>query len=204
MTLIEAAFVFPVTFIVVFLIIMMGNVYFQHAAIERGVVETALNTAASSENPMMAYILENKAVPTSPDAADVMPYRYLFSGNIKRIAGEQEDRLYSYVNGVGKYTVFRGLKPIVNSCTVKTSVNLIFSQVEVNCDFDIALPLKMIFTNERFRFHYQVSMKEQIGDSAEFVRNTAMIKDYFQRNKALMEMAGNIGDALNKIKRFMN
>ena len=204
MTLIEAVIVFPVTFIVVFLILMMGNVYYQRAAVERGVIETALHSAACSENPMMAYILTNKAVPTGPSDTHVMPYRYLFTKNIKEISGEQEDRLNRYIKNVGKMSFFKGLKPKVNECSVKPSVNLIFSQVEVMCDFNIQLPLRMIFSTRNFEFNYRISMTEQIGDSAAYVRNAAMIRDYLERNETVVNAASTISEKLGKVKDFLN
>ena len=44
-TLIEAVIVFPIMFIIVFIMMMAGNAYYQQARVERAVVETTLNAS---------------------------------------------------------------------------------------------------------------------------------------------------------------
>ena len=47
-------------------------------------------------------------------------------------------------------------------------------------------------------------MTEQIGDSAEYVRNAAMIKDYLERKEEVVEAASTISEKLGKVKDFLN
>lgn len=205
MTLFEATIVFPIVFIIVFVMLMMGNVYFMHSAMERGIVQTGINAAASSENPMMAKILETGQIPTSPsNGPDVMPYRYIFTGNVKSICADMESRLTNYAGSLKSIALFRGIQPVINSVDVTPNMYLIYSEVEVNCDFKITLPLRMLFEDERIGFRYKLSVKEPIGDPAEFVRNAAMVKDYMERSEAFMNFAHQISDKMSKIANYIN
>ena len=51
-TLIEAAFAFPIMFFIVFFMLMAGSAYFQQARIERIISEATIEACARSENPM--------------------------------------------------------------------------------------------------------------------------------------------------------
>ena len=80
----------------------------------------------------------------------------------------------------------------------------LISSFQIECEFDIELPIRMIFSNENFKFHYSVSMTEPIGDSAEFVRNVSTIQDILERNESAAEIAGKFQELNDKIARFLN
>ena len=50
-TIIEATFVFPITFFIVFFMIMAGEGYYQHARVENLVTYTAITGASRCEHP---------------------------------------------------------------------------------------------------------------------------------------------------------
>ena len=71
MTIMEAAFVFPIMFLVIVIMVMLGEAYYQHARVEYEVSHAAVSGAARCENPMLAYVQNNgNTVPTSPSATD--------------------------------------------------------------------------------------------------------------------------------------
>ena len=60
---VEAVFVFPIMFIIVFVMLMAGSAFFQHARVERLVVEAALDGASRCENPMLEKVSSTGSVP---------------------------------------------------------------------------------------------------------------------------------------------
>lgn len=200
---IEAVFVFPIMFIIVFIMLLAGGVYFQHARVERLVIEAAIDGASRCENPMLETVSRSGSVPTGTADVKVMPYRYLLTGNARDIGDEVENGLRQSVEGLNSLA-FKGLEPQNVSVKVTPKMFILVSSFQVECEFDIVLPIRMIFSNEDFKFHYSVSMTEPIGDPAEFVRNVSTIQDILERNETVVGMAEKFKEAMNKIGRFIN
>lgn len=200
---IEAVFVFPIMFIIVFVMIMAGGAYFQHARVERLVVEAALDGASRCENPMLEKVSNTGSVPTGTSDAKVMPYRYLFTGNAKEIGAEVSGELQEKIEGLSSFG-FRGLEPKNVSVKATPKMFVLVSSFEVECAFDVVLPIRMLFAKENFKFHYTVSMTEPIGDPAEFVRNVSMVQDLLERNETVMEIAGKFKEAAQKLAKYIN
>mgnify|MGYP000202929291 CR=1 FL=1 len=51
MVIVEASIVFPVMFLVIFVLIFLGNAYYEKSCIERYVTQTALEAAAERRKP---------------------------------------------------------------------------------------------------------------------------------------------------------
>lgn len=202
-TIIEAAFVFPITFIIVLFMIMAGEAYYQSTVVERTVTNAAIRGAARCENPMLREVLKKKSVPTDPGAVDVVPYRYILTGEAEKIAQNVQDDLRKTVSSY-KPLLFRGMGPRNVSVKVVPHMNVLISSLEVTCDFDVLFPIRMIFSEDAVKFSYTSHMKAPVGDPAEFVRNVAMIKDILERNETAMNVAGKVYDAMEKIGVYIN
>lgn len=202
-TIIEAAFVFPITFFIVFFMIMAGEAYYQSAVVERTVTNAAIRGAAQCENPMLREVIKTGSVPTAPDAVDVVPYRYILTGEAKKIAQNVQDDLRKTISSY-KPLLFRGMGPRNVSVKVLPHMNVLVSSLEVTCHFDVLFPIRMIFSEDTVKFSYTSHMKAPVGDPAEFVRNVAMIKDILERNEAAVKIAGKASDAMTKIGVYVN
>lgn len=200
---IEAVFVFPIMFIIIFIMLLAGGAYFQHARVERLVVEAAIDGASRCENPMLEKVSSAGSVPTGTADAKIMPYRYLFTGNAKSIGDEVAGALRNTVEGLDSLA-FKGLEPKNVSVKVTPKMFILISSFQVECEFDIVLPIRMLFSDEDLKFHYTVSMTEPIGDPAEFVRNVSTIQDILERNEKAANIAGKFQEAAKKIARFIN
>ena len=98
MTIMEAAFVFPIMFLVIVIMVMLGEAYYQHARVEYEVSHAAVSGAARCENPMLAYVQNNgNTVPTSPSATKVVPYRYIFTGKAQQIGTDGSLKQYRFL-----------------------------------------------------------------------------------------------------------
>ena len=200
---IEAVFVFPIMFIIVFIMMLAGGAYFQHARVERLVVEAAIDGASRCENPMLEKVSKTGSVPAGTADVKVMPYRYLLTGNAKNIGNEVAGELKRDVEGL-ESLAFKGLEPQNVSVKATPKMFILISSFQVECEFDIVLPIRMLFSNEDFKFHYSVSMTEPIGDPAEFVRNVSTVQDILERNEKAAGIAGKFKEASDKIARFIN
>lgn len=202
MTIIEAAFVFPITFFIVFFMVMAGEAYYQYACVKYAVTEAAINGAAQCENPMLP-VVESSGVPTSPSAVEVMPYRYILTGNASSIAASVKSDLESKLNAM-KPLLFKNMKPTNVSVTISPKMNILISSFPVVCEFEIPLPIRMIFSSDALSFHYSVQTTASVGDPAEFVRNVSIVSDLIERSEQLTNAFGKIQEAMEKIGAYTN
>ena len=95
---VEASFVFPIMFFVLFFLIYFGNMYVVKSAISRFTSTCAIKGAEYYSNPWVKEVTENYGgdnVPTKND--DVKPYRHIFSS--KQIQNDIKSELEEKVNG---------------------------------------------------------------------------------------------------------
>ena len=202
-TIIEATFVFPIMFFIVFFMIMAGEAYYQRACVEYAVTSAAVNGAAKCENPMLKHVISDGAVPTDPTATDVTPYRYILTGEAKKIAGSVQSELTQKVSAF-QPLLFRNMSPQNVSVKINLHMNPLISSFPVTCTFDVPFPIKFIFSDDTIKFHYTVQTTASIGDPSEFVRNVATVGDIIERSETASEIAGKMMDAMNKIGVYVN
>lgn len=203
MVIMEAAFVFPIMFFVIFILLMVCEGYYQYARVERACIVAAVQGAARCENPMLETVQKSGQVPTSTTAAKVRPYRYIFTEESQQIAAEMETELENTIANMD-CLAFRGMTPDEVDVDIDPRLNVLVSAFPVECKFKIQLPIRMIFSNEDLTFHYEVTVVQPIGDPAEFVRNVSTVQDYLERNATITEYLQKIQDAFAKIARFIN
>ena len=201
-TIIEAAFVFPITFFVVLFMIMAGEAYFEHAVVEYYVTSAAVDGAARCENPMLSHVLSGGSVPTDPTTADVMPYRYIFTGEAQNIAGEIEGDLERKIEKISPL-LFKDMKPEDVSVTVTPKMNPLISHLTIDCEFTVPLPIRFIFSDEDMGFSYTVTANASVGDPAEFIRNVSVVTDFLERSSAFTEFCGKVKECMQKIGAYI-
>lgn len=205
-TIVEATFVFPIMFIVVFALLMACEAYYQYARVEKACIQAALDGAARCENPMLEEVQASGQVPTSTSAVPVRPYRYILTSEAKAIAESVARELENQVEGLG-VLAFRGMTPTRVQVTATPHMNVLVSSFQVTCSFDIRLPIRMLFTSENITFHYTVQVSQSVGDPAEFVRNVSMIGDFLERSALgakIEEFIAPLQSAMDKLANFIN
>lgn len=200
---VEAAFVFPIMFIIVFMMLMACEGYYQYARVERACIVAAVQGAARCENPMLETVQETGTVPKGTRDAKVRPYRYILTSEADEIAARMSKDLRSTVEGFN-VVAFRGMKPTNVQVKIDPKLNILISTFPVECSFDIKLPIRMIFSNEDITLHYDIKITEPIGDPTEFVRNVSTVQDYLQRSPTITTYVAKIQEAMDKIARFIN
>ncbi len=202
MTIVEATFVFPITFFIVFFMIMAGEAFYLRACAEYYVTSTAISGAADCENPMLSAVVAD-GVPQNPAETEVMPYRYILTGNASDIATEVAGELEAKLESL-QPLLFKRMKPAEVSVTIKPKVNVFVSSFPVECDFEVPLPIKMIFSDEKLSFKFHASATASIGDPAEFVRNVSIVSDLIERSAWGTEICQKIKAGMDKIGAYIN
>ena len=103
-----------------------------------------------------------------------------------------------------KPLAFRAMSPKNASVTVTPKLNVLVSSLKVECEFDIELPIRMLFSKDRLKFHFAVGTVEPIGDPSEFVRNVSTVQDLLERSEKATAVFGEIKAAMDELGRFVN
>ena len=205
MTLVEATIVFPIVFIVVFMMIVLGNIYYIHSRIQFEVVHAAIDAASAAENPMQVKILKDGGIPSDiGNKAAIKPYRHILSGHGSEVAQEMEDLLISRISKIKEYSIIKSIAPDTINPDVAYESSIIMSQIKVSYDYNIPMPIKYPFSNKTLKVHYYDEYTILVGDPAELVRNVSMIADEAERHKGIMDFLGKIGEVADKIGKFIN
>lgn len=205
MMIVEASFVFPIMFFVIFIMLMAGSAFFQQARIERILEEYAIEAAACSENPMIEEIYSHGgSVPTSTRDNEIMPYRYLFTGHTKKVRSRMERKINEAISGYGSLGFVGMNAKLDESARLTVQPHILVPSLVADCSFHVDFPIRIIFSKEPLRYRVHVRVREPIGDATEFVRNVSTVQDYLERNKAVMDIAQEIGNSMNKIGAITN
>ena len=179
MSLVEATIVFPIVFIVVFMMIVLGNIYYIHSRIQFEIVHAAIDAA-------------------------IKPYRHILSGHGNEVAQEMEDLLISRISKIKEYSIIKSIAPDAIDPDVAYESSIIMSQIKVSYDYNIPMPIKYPFSNKTLKVHYYDEYTIMVGDPAEFVRNMSMFIDLLERNQKVMEFADKVSEVADKIGKFIN
>lgn len=197
---VEASFIFPIMFIILFFLIYMGNAFYVKAQVESVVAQKAIEGANYCADPLLEYIRENGGkVPELKDL-EVKPYRYLFGG-MDDIEKEIEEEVKEEINS-GYFSFFSNMKPTVTSDSGKIARynNYVFySTFSVDVKCKLPLPIRFLGSDKAYVLTLSSHAEYAVDDAVEFIRNTDMIIDYFGDSK----LGRSIKDVFNKINTFL-
>lgn len=203
MVLVEATFVFPIMFFVIFLMIYLGNVYLQKSKVETFAIESAIEGAAMCADPMLLTAAEggmNKDLLSFHMSNNIKPYRYL-SGNMECITEEIETLLESKLNGMDT-GLFRNMELMKGSVKVTVDYKSVFiySTFRVEVAYKIKMPIRFIGEKDAYVFDMTSVYEMPVDDVDEFIRNVNMVSDYLDASG----VSGKIKDLTDKVKEFAN
>lgn len=199
---VEATFVFPIMFFIVFFMIMAGNIYFQQARVERIVSEAAIEATSRCENPMLA-MMKDGSMSSNPLNDGIKPYRYLFSGYVKNECKSVRDAAYEKIDNFGALG-FAGMEANIDSFTMTPHIYLVVSYVDVYCKYNVAFPIKMIFSDRKIDFDFYIKYRQPISDPAELIRNVSAVEDFAESNEQVQSFLNKLEPVVGKVKKFVN
>lgn len=196
---IEATFVFPVMFIILFFLIYMGNAHYISAQIESIVVEKAIEGANYCVDPILQTIKSTGGLPTIKDV-DLDPYRYFsgMNGIEEKINRDVEEAIEG-----SSVSLLKNMVPKVRtsrSNISKYNNYVLFSTFSVEVKCELEFPIK--FFGEATPPALTINSRSEIAvnDTAEFIRNTDMVIDYFEDTK----LGTSIKGVFDKINDFLS
>lgn len=191
MVIVEASIVFPIMFLVIFVMLSLGNAYWQKSRIEAIVVSASLEGAAYCADPLLLAVEEKKSIP-SPSVANVYPYKYFDPNGVKGVKDAMEKKVKEEIDAIDT-GLFAGMVP--HSLQVEADFNngFIYSTyfVEVSCE--IQLPFRLLGMTDAFCVPISIQASAPVSDSPEFIRTVDMVEDY-------MESTG-IMDKIDEVKQ---
>ena len=197
---VEASFVFPVLFIVLFCLIYMGNAFFIKAQVESVVETYAVKGAGYCADPILETLQTNGSVP-SLSSLEVEPYRYIFGGmgNVERQIGS---KVAETLTSQGM-TFFQNMAPRLKTSTgeIATFRNyVVYSTFSVEVEYDLTFPIQFLGADAPTVLTIHSRAEVPVNDTAEFIRNTDMVIDLLHGSKLVQS----ISDAFGKINDFIS
>lgn len=196
---VEAAFVFPIMFIILFFLIYMGNAHYVRAQIEAIVVDKAITGANYCVDPILQTLKEEKKIPKLSEL-DLDPYRYFsgMNGVEEKISREVEET----IEGTSA-SLFRNMTPVVKtsrSNISKYNNYILYSTFSVEVKCEVEFPIKFLGKSTPNILEITSRAEIAVNDTAEFIRNTDMVIDYFEDSKLGQSIKG----VFDKINEFLD
>ena len=206
---VEAAIVFPIVFMVVFLIFCLGNKYYINACMEKIAKENAIIAANYATNEL---ILLTETDGFTLEKHDVNPYQYSVSSKLKNAMNTKvADELKS-----SSISLFASMAPTDISDYsggtnyVKFNWGLFASTATVEIKYNVS-PLPLIKNFGIASAEYKAYGVANINDTVEFARNLDLLKDIFtdftqtEKGKELTgKAAGKVKEIVSKLKSALD
>ncbi len=197
---VQAAFVFPIMFIILFFLIYMGNAFYLKARVESVVITRAVEGAGYCADPILETIKQTGKAPSLSNLK-TKPYRYLFGG-MDKIEDEISDSVKNDIKSKSM-SFFKNMKPKLktpSSNIAKFNNYVIYSTFSVEVEYEIKFPISFLGAEAHPILTLNSRAEVPINDAAEFIRNIDMVMDIFHEN----EFAQKISDAFGKINSFLS
>lgn len=196
MVIVEATIVFPIMFLIIFIMIFTGNAYLQKCRVDSYVTQLAIAGASYCADPMLDDV-EGGNIP-SYDNVDIRPYRY-FIDEMGDIQEEIDIAIEQKIKSMGS-GLFQNMEPSNILINTKYNSNVIYSTFSVDVQYKIKIPIKMLFATDFFYMTISSHACVPVSDSTEFIRNVDMVEDYMQRTG----VTDTIEKYINKAKEWFN
>ena len=193
-TIVEATFVFPIMFFVLFFLLFYGNSVYVKSHIDSIVTRYAIEAAAEISDPLLEGVKANRG--TVGGTADAKPYRYLLSGYANSIVAKYKNLIIKEAKFGG---FFGSMTPKAVTCKAKYNNYILYQSVRYDVEYNIQIPIRMIFSNYITVMKFISSDEEPVSDASELVLNTNMVVDYAER----LGIDKKINELKSKIKKFL-
>jgi hypothetical protein len=176
---VEASIVFPVVLFVLCFLLMVGNAYFQKSRVESIVTQETYRGAAYFAEPLLEAV-ETGGVPNGLEKGKdsrAKPYRYVNFGtqDMSTIKANIENRVGKMGTGL-----FSGMTVRNSSVRSVKKSWLVYSTVETNVTYEIAVPIKLLGMNDFLKIPMASHTEIAVSDTPEFIRNLDTVGYYME------------------------
>lgn len=204
LVIVEATIVFPVMFLVVFLMLFTGNAYLQKCRVDSYVNQLAIEGAAYCADPMLLNV-SNNSIPNVGDS-EVYPYRYFDPDGAADIESTMQIKAKQKIDNMST-GLFSGMKPKNQLVTAEYNNGFIYSTFSVEVEYKIVFPIRLLFSTENMTMSLSSYANMPVSDTAEFIRNVDMVEDYMEKY-GIAEKIDNakqkLNEALEKAKEWFD
>ena len=172
---VEATVVFPIMFIILLFLIYMGNAFYIKAQVEATVAQKAIAGANYCADPILQTIKETGSVPNIKDL-QLDPYRYFTGMNGVEMKIKQDVK--KEIDG-STASFFKNMSPVVKTSDAKYNNYLLYATFSVEVQCELEFPIKFFGEATPPVFVIRSRSEVAVNDTAEFIRNTDMVIDYF-------------------------
>lgn len=179
---IEATFVFPIMFIILFFLIYMGNAFFVKAQIQSVVAKNAVIGASYCADPMLQTIKEDGSIPALKEV-NLDPYRYF--GDMEGVENEISGKVKEKIEN-SSISFFKNMDPVVKPSKDKIAQYhnyILYSSFSVGVECKVKFPIKFLGQDSPYILNIKSFSEVAVDDTGEFIRNTDMVIDYFEDSK---------------------
>lgn len=202
---IEATFVYPIMFFTLLFLLYMGNAYYIKARVQSVVSAEAITYAEKFSDPN--YENFSESIPTSVSDEEVTNhlYRYIDVFNLTDYGVATQSEKEELIERIEASNFFDGMTPsVTNVKTHRVHNYAIYHTYEVEVEYDIKFPLRMLFREEPTILHMDVREETPIADTPEFIRNVDMGVDYFESTETGENFKEHLTNAYERIDKFIN
>lgn len=195
MLVIEATFIYPIMFFIIFFLIYTGNIYFQKARIESIICQSAIRAGALFADPLLDEIYAGNGM--IPLDVNIEPYHHLFGNGEGHINDD-------FKNSLGGDGFFAGMSAEIININTKGENFIIYATYTVDVAYKIKFPIRFIFGESDASVSLTSRLEVPATDTAEFIRNTDMVVDYMQRSKTIDKFYQTISKGFNDLSNLLS
>ena len=202
MVIVEATIVFPVMFLVIFLMLFAGNAYLQKCRVDSIVNELALSGAAYCADPSLDDV-EAGNLPTL-ETLNVYPYRFFDPNGVGDMEATIQDKSEKRIKKLST-GLFSGMKPSNPIIVVNYNNGFIYSTFSIDVEYKIVMPVRLLGDTENISMSISSHADMPVSDSTEFVRNVDMVEDYMEKygiKEKIEQAKEKLSEAINKAKEW--
>ncbi len=192
---VEATFVFPIMFFVIFFLIYMGNMFYMRSRVDALVSEAAVHAAAYCRDPLLGTIEDTGGVPDRLN--DIQPYHMVLGGvsMANPVRNELEDRLDQLGSGY-----FYGMN--LRECVIDHfdyHKGILTSTFTVAATYRIKFPIRFLGSDRPTILRITSESTVPVTDTPEFILDVDMAMDFWDRS-ALKEK---LSEIVSKVSEFL-
>lgn len=174
----------------------MGNCFYIKAQVEAIAERYAIEGANHCSDPLLSDV-ESGGFPSLGNL-DIKPYRHLFGG-MGGVESDIESKISNEIGG-SSASFFTNMKPKIVKSDAQFKNYVIYSKFTVDLECNVGFPIRLWGNDSLTTMSFTAHAEIPINDTAELIRNTDMVIDYFHGTK----LGKGIADAFEKIRGFID
>lgn len=208
MLIVEATIIFPIMFLVIFLMFFLGNAYFQKSRVDSIVTQMAYYGSAQCADPLLKTVQTNNKVPAYGYKYEIQPYRYMLGelgsgAGMNSIESDVEGQIDTKIKAM-KSGLFSGMSPKTSSIDAEFNNAFVYTTFFVKVNYEIPFPIKLFGMSKNFSMKAAALCEVPVSDTPEFIRIVDMVGDWVESSEAGQDAIQKADEVMGKVSQFIN